>query len=114
MDFFPISSFNRVCGLRLPALVAAMLPHIPRAAHSKKTKSYGHPSDNHHKGSPAPELSRGPALPPQIMTAPSIGEGVEIWGEGNVPAAFNAFPEQHVCNKFCTWFQLPSALATAG
>ncbi|KAJ6568516.1 hypothetical protein B0H19DRAFT_1348962 [Mycena capillaripes] len=50
----------------------------------------------------------------QIMTAPSIGEGVEIWGEGNVPAAFNAFPEQHVCNKFCTWFQLPSALATAG
>ncbi|KAJ7718654.1 hypothetical protein B0H16DRAFT_1337362, partial [Mycena metata] len=51
---------------------------------------------------------------PQIMTAPSIGEGVEIWGEGNIPAAFNAFPEQHVCNKFCTWFQLPSALATAG
>ncbi|KAJ7033522.1 hypothetical protein C8F04DRAFT_1353694 [Mycena alexandri] len=43
-----------------------------------------------------------------IMTAPSIGEGVEIWGEGNVAAAFNAFPEQHVCNKFCTWFQLLS------
>ncbi|KAJ6586225.1 hypothetical protein B0H10DRAFT_2198072 [Mycena sp. CBHHK59/15] len=44
---------------------------------------------------------------PQIMTAPSIGDGIEIFGEGNVPAAFSAFPMQHVCNKFCHWFQLP-------
>ncbi|KAJ7487093.1 hypothetical protein FB451DRAFT_1026091, partial [Mycena latifolia] len=38
----------------------------------------------------------------------SIGDSVEIFGEGNVPAAFNAFKEQHVCNKFCSWFELPS------
>ncbi|KAJ7473367.1 hypothetical protein FB451DRAFT_1367350 [Mycena latifolia] len=40
---------------------------------------------------------------PQIMTSPSIGDGVEIFGEGNVPAAFNAFKEQHV-----VWFKLNS------
>ncbi|KAJ6603964.1 hypothetical protein B0H10DRAFT_1821761 [Mycena sp. CBHHK59/15] len=45
---------------------------------------------------------------PQIMTAPSIGEGLDIFGDGNVPAAFNAFPQQHMCNKFCHWFQLPA------
>ncbi|KAJ7131918.1 hypothetical protein C8R46DRAFT_1015552 [Mycena filopes] len=45
---------------------------------------------------------------PQIMTSPSIGDGVEIFGEGNVPAAFVAFPEQHVCNRYCRWFELPS------
>ncbi|KAJ7443392.1 hypothetical protein B0H11DRAFT_2092188 [Mycena galericulata] len=44
---------------------------------------------------------------PQIMTAPSIGDGVEIFGEGNVPAAFEAFPKQHICNQFCRWFKLP-------
>ncbi|KAJ7146842.1 hypothetical protein C8R44DRAFT_758323 [Mycena epipterygia] len=42
------------------------------------------------------------------MTAHSIGDGAEIFGEGNLPAAFNAFPEQHICNKFCHWFELPA------
>ncbi|KAJ7810164.1 hypothetical protein B0H14DRAFT_2379304, partial [Mycena olivaceomarginata] len=32
---------------------------------------------------------------------------VSIFGDGNVAAAFNAFPEQHDCNKFCHWFKLP-------
>ncbi|KAJ7099420.1 hypothetical protein B0H15DRAFT_546283 [Mycena belliarum] len=45
---------------------------------------------------------------PQIMTSPSIGEGAEIFGDGNVPAAFSAFSEQHLCNQFCYWFELPS------
>ncbi|KAJ7086293.1 hypothetical protein C8R43DRAFT_1142416 [Mycena crocata] len=44
---------------------------------------------------------------PQIMTSPSIGDGIEIFGEGNVPSAFEAFPDQHICGKFCEWFQLP-------
>ncbi|KAJ6459611.1 hypothetical protein C8R45DRAFT_1109479 [Mycena sanguinolenta] len=50
---------------------------------------------------------------PQIMTAPSIGDGIEIFGDGNLPAAFTAFPEQHICNKFCVWFELPKAGATS-
>ncbi|KAJ7480476.1 hypothetical protein B0H11DRAFT_2420684 [Mycena galericulata] len=45
---------------------------------------------------------------PQIMTAPMIGDGAEIFGEGNVPAAFEAFPKQHICNQFCHWFKLPA------
>ncbi|KAJ7077313.1 hypothetical protein B0H15DRAFT_805289 [Mycena belliarum] len=45
---------------------------------------------------------------PQIMTSPSIGDGAEIFGDGNVPAAFSAFSEQHLCNQFCYWFELPS------
>ncbi|KAJ7759726.1 hypothetical protein DFH07DRAFT_772058 [Mycena maculata] len=44
---------------------------------------------------------------PQIMTAPSIGDGAEIFGDGNVPGAFNAFSDQHICNAFCRWFKLP-------
>ncbi|KAK7047029.1 hypothetical protein R3P38DRAFT_95843 [Favolaschia claudopus] len=45
---------------------------------------------------------------PQIMTSPEIGDGIEIFGDGNVPSAFKAFPEEHVCNHFCEWFQLPA------
>ncbi|KAJ7868135.1 hypothetical protein B0H13DRAFT_2351628 [Mycena leptocephala] len=41
---------------------------------------------------------------PQIMTALSIGERIEIFGDGNVPGAFNAFPEQNHCSGFCRWF----------
>ncbi|KAJ6450875.1 hypothetical protein C8R45DRAFT_946488 [Mycena sanguinolenta] len=41
---------------------------------------------------------------PQIMTAPSIGDGIEIFGDGNVAAGFPAF--------FCEWFKLPYAGAT--
>ncbi|KAJ6470314.1 hypothetical protein C8R45DRAFT_937223 [Mycena sanguinolenta] len=50
---------------------------------------------------------------PQIMTAPSIGDGIEIFGDGNVPAAFTAFPKQHICNKFCEWFELPNTGVTS-
>ncbi|KAJ7797160.1 hypothetical protein B0H14DRAFT_3548763 [Mycena olivaceomarginata] len=47
---------------------------------------------------------------PQIMTSPllsSIGNGIDLFGDGNVPAAFAAFPAEHACNKFCAWFKLP-------
>ncbi|KAF8217982.1 hypothetical protein K438DRAFT_1747225 [Mycena galopus ATCC 62051] len=44
---------------------------------------------------------------PQIMTSPTIGDGVDLFGDGNVPAAFAAFPAEHICNKFCRWFELP-------
>ncbi|KAJ7683054.1 hypothetical protein B0H14DRAFT_3677535 [Mycena olivaceomarginata] len=44
---------------------------------------------------------------PQIMTSPSIGDGIDLFGDGNVPAAFAAFPAEHACNKFCAWFKLP-------
>ncbi|KAJ6462989.1 hypothetical protein C8R45DRAFT_841444, partial [Mycena sanguinolenta] len=44
---------------------------------------------------------------PQIMTSPSIAEGKNLFGGGNDPKAFMAFPSQHICNKFCWWFKLP-------
>ncbi|KAJ7685812.1 hypothetical protein B0H14DRAFT_3675285 [Mycena olivaceomarginata] len=47
---------------------------------------------------------------PQIMTSPlhsSISDGIDLFGDGNVPAAFAAFPAEHACNKFCAWFKLP-------
>ncbi|KAK7041275.1 hypothetical protein R3P38DRAFT_349022 [Favolaschia claudopus] len=50
---------------------------------------------------------------PQIMTSPLIGEGAEIFGDGNVPSAFNSFPEQHCCNHICRWFELPELAASA-
>ncbi|KAJ7156458.1 hypothetical protein C8R43DRAFT_883951 [Mycena crocata] len=43
---------------------------------------------------------------PQIMT--EIAEGEDIFGEGNVAKVFLKFPEQHRCNAYCDWFQLPS------
>jgi hypothetical protein len=33
-------------------------------------------------------------------------DAIELFGEGNVGAAFDAFPTQHVCNKYCKWFKL--------
>ncbi|KAJ7212725.1 hypothetical protein GGX14DRAFT_361618 [Mycena pura] len=44
---------------------------------------------------------------PQIMTSPTISRGKNMFGEGNVPKAFEAFPDQHQCNHYCTWFKLP-------
>ncbi|KAK7016027.1 hypothetical protein R3P38DRAFT_2637112 [Favolaschia claudopus] len=49
---------------------------------------------------------------PQIMTSPLIGEGAEIFGDGNVPSAFNSFPEQHCCKHICRWFELPELAAS--
>ncbi|KAJ7732785.1 hypothetical protein DFH07DRAFT_780805 [Mycena maculata] len=42
-----------------------------------------------------------------ILASRSIGDGAEIFGDGNVPGAFNAFSDQHICNAFCRWFKLP-------
>jgi len=50
---------------------------------------------------------------PQIMTNPDLG--VDLFGEGNVEKAFYKFPDQHVCNKYCQWFQLDKlAPSTSG
>ncbi|KAJ7128867.1 hypothetical protein C8R46DRAFT_884835, partial [Mycena filopes] len=52
---------------------------------------------------------------PQIMTSPSIANGGDLFGDGNLAAASDAFPEQHICNRYCEWFALPAvASATAG
>ncbi|KZO97355.1 hypothetical protein CALVIDRAFT_563142 [Calocera viscosa TUFC12733] len=40
---------------------------------------------------------------PQIMTHPSLGD---LFAAGNVPEAFERFPTEHICNDFCTWFDL--------
>ncbi|KAJ7688834.1 hypothetical protein B0H17DRAFT_1135375 [Mycena rosella] len=61
---------------------------------------------------------------PQIMASPygfvlspplnfnvryrEIGNGAEMFGEGNVGRVFVQFPEQHICNAYCDWFHLPS------
>ncbi|KAJ7177076.1 hypothetical protein C8R46DRAFT_48284 [Mycena filopes] len=45
---------------------------------------------------------------PQIMTSPEIAKGTDIFGEGNVGEIFLKFPEQHVCNMYCKWFELPA------
>ena len=33
-------------------------------------------------------------------------ENAPLFGDGNVSAAFDQFEKEHVCNKFCTWFDL--------
>ncbi|KAJ6495113.1 hypothetical protein C8R45DRAFT_824215 [Mycena sanguinolenta] len=49
---------------------------------------------------------------PQIMTSPSIAERKNLFGGGNDPDTLRAFPSQHVCNKFCWWFKLPTLSET--
>jgi hypothetical protein len=40
-------------------------------------------------------------------TDSDIGDGKkDLFGDGNVPEAFRAFPSQHICNEFCNWFGL--------
>jgi hypothetical protein len=43
-----------------------------------------------------------------LLPTPDVAnfDGVELFGEGNVGAAFRAFPTQHLCNKYCKWFHL--------
>ena len=32
-----------------------------------------------------------------------------LFGDGNtITEAFNVLPVQHMCNKYCEWFKLPS------
>ncbi|KAJ7230042.1 hypothetical protein GGX14DRAFT_692019 [Mycena pura] len=46
---------------------------------------------------------------PQIITNPSFAlHDVELFGDGNVPQAFENFTLEHHCNRFCTWFEVPS------
>ncbi|KAJ7205242.1 hypothetical protein GGX14DRAFT_368183, partial [Mycena pura] len=46
---------------------------------------------------------------PQIITNPSFAvRDVELFGDSNVPQAFENFPLEHHCNRFCTWFEVPS------
>ncbi|KAJ7214556.1 kinase-like domain-containing protein, partial [Mycena pura] len=47
---------------------------------------------------------------PQIMTSPKISGDTNIFGEGNVGSVFEQFLEQHVCNHYCKWFELPSMI----
>ncbi|EDR01680.1 uncharacterized protein LACBIDRAFT_333103 [Laccaria bicolor S238N-H82] len=51
---------------------------------------------------------------PQILTAPQFGN--DLFGDGNLGEAFNLFPLQHQCNKYCEWFELqnPSEIAQMG
>ncbi|KAJ6470937.1 hypothetical protein C8R45DRAFT_937091 [Mycena sanguinolenta] len=60
---------------------------------------------------------------PQIMTYPyerlslhdnlsdpvsrKITDGKDIFGGGNVGSVFENLPQQHVCNAYCSWFNLP-------
>ncbi|KAI6104968.1 hypothetical protein EDD16DRAFT_1492209 [Pisolithus croceorrhizus] len=40
---------------------------------------------------------------PQILTDPSVGDGLDIFSEGNVESTVAAFEKHHVCNRFCKW-----------
>ncbi|KAJ7745812.1 hypothetical protein DFH07DRAFT_776580 [Mycena maculata] len=43
---------------------------------------------------------------PQIMM--EISGNKNIFGDGNVGKVFTLFPKQHICNKYCEWFKLPT------
>ncbi|KAJ4466609.1 hypothetical protein C8J55DRAFT_408662, partial [Lentinula edodes] len=53
----------------------------------------------------------------QLMTHPlklaamhealSTESALNLYGDGNLPAAFMRFPEEHICNEYCTWAGLP-------
>ncbi|KAF8913282.1 hypothetical protein CPB85DRAFT_1219719 [Mucidula mucida] len=45
----------------------------------------------------------------QIMTSPDLADqagGKELFGNGNVPSAFDKFPHLHICNHWCHWLGL--------
>ncbi|THU90924.1 hypothetical protein K435DRAFT_863887 [Dendrothele bispora CBS 962.96] len=44
----------------------------------------------------------------QIMTSPSLVEGslTVLFGDGNVPDAFQSFAGKHACNDWCDWIGL--------
>nr|GAT58505.1 predicted protein [Mycena chlorophos] len=50
---------------------------------------------------------------PQIMTAPGLAKGADLFADGNVASAFADFPKQHQCNRFCRWFDVPEFGAEA-
>ncbi|KAI6167714.1 hypothetical protein EDD17DRAFT_858114 [Pisolithus thermaeus] len=40
---------------------------------------------------------------PQILTDPSIGNGSDVFSEGNVESTIASFEKHHECNRFCKW-----------
>ncbi|KAF8424003.1 hypothetical protein L210DRAFT_3653609 [Boletus edulis BED1] len=42
---------------------------------------------------------------PQILTHPDVGDGLSLFGDGNVKKGVELFEEQHSCstNKYCSW-----------
>ncbi|KAG2090557.1 hypothetical protein BD769DRAFT_1395777 [Suillus cothurnatus] len=40
---------------------------------------------------------------PQILTDPSVGQGKDLFGEGNIECTVSMFEKQHKCNEFCKW-----------
>ncbi|KAG1825148.1 hypothetical protein EV424DRAFT_1287874, partial [Suillus variegatus] len=40
---------------------------------------------------------------PQILTHPSVSEGEDIFGDGNIEDVVSQFTKKHVCNYYCEW-----------
>ncbi|KAG2113268.1 hypothetical protein BD769DRAFT_1364205, partial [Suillus cothurnatus] len=40
---------------------------------------------------------------PQILTDLSVGQGKDLFGEGNIECTVSMFEKQHKCNEFCKW-----------
>ncbi|KAF9232882.1 hypothetical protein BU15DRAFT_67057 [Melanogaster broomeanus] len=40
---------------------------------------------------------------PQILMHPSVGEGRNLFGDGNLEIGVRLFEKEHACNKFCKW-----------
>ncbi|KAG1887168.1 hypothetical protein F4604DRAFT_1916981 [Suillus subluteus] len=50
---------------------------------------------------------------PQILTHPSVSNGCDIFGEGNIEASISKFEDQHACNEYCGWFGLETFVKEA-
>ncbi|KAG1879968.1 hypothetical protein F4604DRAFT_1922644 [Suillus subluteus] len=50
---------------------------------------------------------------PQILTHPSVSNGCDIFGEGNIEASVSKFEDQHACNEYCGWFGLETFVKEA-
>ncbi|KAG1786732.1 uncharacterized protein HD556DRAFT_1313225 [Suillus plorans] len=40
---------------------------------------------------------------PQILTHPSVSEGGDIFGDGNIKGMVDEFERKHSCNQYCKW-----------
>ncbi|KAG2128765.1 uncharacterized protein EDB93DRAFT_1108907 [Suillus bovinus] len=40
---------------------------------------------------------------PQILTHPSVSDGSDIFGDGNIEAVVSEFESKHICNFYCEW-----------
>ncbi|KAG2739151.1 hypothetical protein P692DRAFT_20756559 [Suillus brevipes Sb2] len=40
---------------------------------------------------------------PQILMHPSVSEGNDLFGDGNIEDVVSQFEEKHVCNHYCEW-----------